>query len=35
MIMTPNLAGFIILVNSKYCFIQNLIDTMNNYEYLC
>lgn len=30
----PNLADFIILVNSKNCFIQNLIDTMNNYECL-
>lgn len=35
MIMPPNLAELIILVNSKYCFIQNLIDTMKNYEYLC
>ena len=31
----PNLADFIIKVNFMYCFIQNLMDTINKYVYLC
>ncbi len=35
LIMTPNFTDFIILINFRYYFIQNLMNTLNKFVYLC